>query len=136
MRFLTTPCLALVTLVALAGATAVTSSAWASSQDAITADQTTSRMGECMTVEGQVNVRPAIGRFGADLSFQSNSGFVGYVPAVASLGDLSRYDGQTVDLTGVIEPGQYTLTQIQVTSPEQLIMADETPDRLVTCDHF
>ena len=119
---------------ALAGAAA--SSASASSDNAITADQTTSKMGECMTVEGQVSLRPSAGRFGNDLSFESSNGFVGYVPQPASLGDLTRFNGQTVDLTGVIEPGQAGLTQIQVTSPEQIMMADETPDRLITCDHF
>jgi hypothetical protein len=115
---------------------AAASSAWATSERAITAEQTTNKIGECMTVEGQVSLRPSMGRFGSDLSFENSNGFVGYVPQPAALGDLARFDGQTVDLTGVIEPGQYGLTQIQVTSPEQIMMADETPDRLVTCDHF
>lgn len=128
MRFLIIP----VTLAAMAAA----SSARASSDNAITADQTTSKIGQCMTVEGQVTLRPSQDRFGADLSFESSNGFVGYVPQVASLGDLARFDGQTVDLTGVIEPGHNGLTQIQVTSAEQIMMADETPDRLLTCDHF
>lgn len=110
---------------------------YAASQDTITPDQTLSRMGECMTVEGQIAVHPSTNRFGANLSFESSNAFTGYIPELASLGDLSRYDGQTVDLTGVIEPGQDgSLALIRVTSPEQLMLADETPDRLVTCDRF
>jgi hypothetical protein len=119
--------------VALA-ACAATASA---SENAITPGQTLSKMGECMTVEGQVSLRPSTNRFGANLSFQSGNGFTGYIPEMASLGDLSRYDGQTVDLTGVIEPGQDgSAALIRVTSPEQLMLADETPDRLLTCDRF
>jgi hypothetical protein len=114
---------------------AVTASAWAAAENAITPGQTIGRMGECMTVEGQVTLHPSMGRFGDELRFENGNGFVGYVPQSAALGDLARFDGQTVDLTGVIEPGQHGLTQIQVTSPEQIMMADETPDRLITCDH-
>jgi hypothetical protein len=121
--------------VALAACAATAS--YAASENAITPDQTLSKMGECMTVEGQVSLRPSTNRFGANLSFQSGNGFTGYIPELASLGDLSRYDGQTVDLTGVIEPGQDGgLALIQVTSPEQLMLADETPDHLLTCDRF
>jgi hypothetical protein len=121
--------------VALAACAATAS--YAASEDAISPDQTSSKMGECMTVEGHVSLRPSANRFGANLSFQSANGFTGYVPEPASLGDLSRYDGQTVDLTGVIEPGQDgSAALIRVTSPEQLMLADETPDRLLTCDRF
>ena len=76
-------------------------------------------------------------RFGSNLSFESSNGFIGYVPEPASIGDLSRYDGQTVDLTGVIEPGQDgSVALIRVTSPEQLMLADETPDHLLACNRF
>ena len=128
MRFLT---------LGAALATCAATASYAASEDAITPEQTLSKMGACMTVEGQVSLRPSTSRFGTYLSFQSSNGFAGYIPEVASMGDLSRYDGQTVDLTGVIEPGQEgNLALIQVTSPEQLMLADETPDRLLTCDHF
>lgn len=121
--------------VALAACAATAS--YAASENAITPDQTASKMGECMTVEGQVSLHPSTNRFGSNLSFESSNGFTGYVPEPASIGDLSRYDGQAVDLTGVIEPGQDgAVALIRVTSPEQLMLADETPDRLLTCDRF
>jgi hypothetical protein len=118
-------------------AACVATASYAASEDAITPDQTMSKIGACMTVEGQVSLHPSTNRFGANLSFESSNGFTGYIPELASLGDLSRYDGQTVDLTGVIEPGQDgSAALIRVTSPEQLMLADETPDHLVTCDRF
>jgi hypothetical protein len=132
MRFLIIPLLIPAALVLAAGA----SPAGASADNVISPDQTSNMIGECMTVEGQVALRPAQGRLGEDLSFDSGDGFVGYIPAVNALGDLSRFDGQTVDITGVIEPGMPGLTQIQVTSPEQIMLSDETPDRLLTCDRF
>lgn len=122
--------------VGAALAACIASASYAASENAISPDQTMSKMGECMTVEGQVSLGPSKGRFGADLSFAGNSRFIGYVPMTDSLGDLARYDGRTVDLTGVIEPGRYSPAEIQITSPEQLMMADETPDHLLTCDHF
>src|ERR1700761_8935 len=131
MRFLI-----LGTALAASLAICATTASYAESENAISPDQTFSKMGECMTVEGQVALHPSTNRFGANLSFEGTN-FTGYIPEPASLGDLSRYDGQTVDLTGVIEPGQDgSQALIRVTSPEQLIMADETPDRLLTCDRF
>ena len=89
-----------------------------------------------MTVEGQVSLHSRNGQFGSDLVFGGDSRFVAYVPAGSALTDLGRYDGQTVDITGMIESNPNGVAEISISSPDQVMMSDETPDRLVTCDKF
>jgi hypothetical protein len=99
----------------------------------ITPTQALSNIGLCMTVEGRATVMPAVGRLGMQLVLDDgNSKLVGYVDGPSSIPDLQSLDGQTVNLTGVIQM-DYGLPEIELNSPDYVWVAGNAPDTLVTC---
>jgi hypothetical protein len=109
--------------------------AYAGYGDTITPTQALSNVGLCMTVEGRATLTPANGgRDGMQLTLDDGNGgrLVGYVSAPASLPDLNSLDGQTVDLTGVIQV-DYGLPEIELNSPDYVWTAGNAPSTLVTC---
>jgi hypothetical protein len=56
----------------------------------------------------------------------------GYIDSPASLPDINSLEGQTVDLTGVIQVG-YGVPEIELNSPEYVWTAGNAPSTLVTC---
>ena len=109
--------------------------AYAGYGDTITPTQALSNVGLCMTVEGHATLSPAAGgRNGMQLTLDDGNGgrLVGYVSAPASLPDLGSLDGQTVDVTGVIQM-DYGLPEIELNSQDYVWTAGNAPSSLVTC---
>jgi hypothetical protein len=108
--------------------------AYAGYGDTITPSQALSNVGLCMTVEGRASLSPASGRLGTNLILEDQNGgkLVGYVDAPASLPELNSLDGQTVNLTGVIQM-DYGMPEIELNSPDYVWAAGNAPSSLVTC---
>jgi len=101
--------------------------------DAITPTQALSNVGLCMTVEGRATLGPAAGRLGMQLTLDDGTQrLIGYIPTPDSFPDLNSLDGQTVDLTGVIQM-DYGLPEIEMNQPNLVWAAGGRPDMLVTC---
>ncbi len=101
----------------------------------ITPTQARSNVGLCMTVEGHATLSPANGRLGMMLTLDDGAGkLTGYIPTPASFRDLSSLDGQTVDITGVIQM-DYGLPEIEMNQPDLVWAAGNTPSTLVTCQN-
>ena len=107
--------------------------AYADYTDAITPTQALSNVGLCMTVEGRATLGPAAGRLGMQLTLDDGTQrLTGYIPTPDSFPDLNSLDGQTVDLTGVIQM-DYGLPEIEMNQPYLVWAAGGRPDKLVTC---
>ena len=101
--------------------------------DTITPTQAIANVGLCMTVEGHATLTPAVGRLGMQLTLDDGIGrLTGYIPTPASFPDLNSLDGQTVDLTGVIQM-DWGLPEIEMNQPNLVWAAGGHPDTLVTC---
>ena len=120
-------------IAALCVATSV-APAYAGHGDTITPTQALANVGLCMTVEGRASLGPAEGgRDGMQLTIDDgNSKLIGYISAPASLPDLNSLDGQTVNLTGVIQM-DYGRPEIELNSADYVWVAGNAPDTLVTC---
>jgi hypothetical protein len=127
----------LITAACVAGACiAVSFPANASYLDGpITPTQALANVGLCMTVEGHATLSPAAGRLGMMLTLDDgNSQLTGYIATPDSFPELNSLDGQTVDLTGVIQV-DYGKPEIELNSPEYVWAAGGKPDGLVTCQN-
>jgi hypothetical protein len=101
--------------------------------DPITPTQALHNVGLCMTVEGRATLSPASGRLGMQLTLDDGSQqLTGYIPTPDSFPDLNSLDGQTVDLTGVIQM-DYGKPEIEMNQPYLVWAAGGRPDMLVTC---
>ena len=100
---------------------------------AISPTQALSNVGLCMTVEGHATLSPAAGRLGMQLTLDDGvNHLTGYIPTPDSFPELSSLDGQTVDVTGVIQM-DYGMPEIEMNQPDLVWAAGNTPDALVTC---
>ena len=107
--------------------------AFADYTDPITPTQALHNVGLCMTVEGRATLSPASGRLGMQLTLDDGSQqLTGYIPTPDSFPDLNSLDGQTVDLTGVIQM-DYGKPEIEMNQPYLVWAAGGRPDFLVTC---
>jgi len=102
--------------------------------DPITPTQALHNVGLCMTVEGRATLSPAAGgRLGMQLTLDDGTQqLTGYIPTPDSFPDLNSLDGQTVDLTGVIQI-DYGKPEIEMNQPYLVWAAGGRPDMLVTC---
>lgn len=99
----------------------------------ITPTQALSNIGMCMTVEGRATVMPADGRQGMQLVVDDGTNkLIGYMDGYSSVPNLQSLDGQTVNLTGVIQM-DYGRPEIELNSPDYVWVAGSAPDTLVTC---
>ena len=100
----------------------------------ITPTQALSNIGLCMTVEGRATVMPSTdGRLGMQLVVDDGTNrLIGHVDGPSSLPDLQSLDGQTVNLTGVIQM-DYGRPEIELNSPDYVWVAGNAPETLVTC---
>jgi hypothetical protein len=109
--------------------------AWAVYTDPISPTQALSNIGLCMTVEGHATLSPAAGRLGVQLTLDDgNTRLIGYIATPASFPDLNSLDGQTVDLTGVVQV-DYGKPEIEMNSADYVWAAGGKPDTLVTCEN-
>jgi hypothetical protein len=109
--------------------------AYAGNTDTISPTQALSNVGLCMTVEGHATLSPAAGRLGMQLTLDDGTNqLVGYIPTPDSFPDLSSLDGQTVDLSGVIQV-DYGKPEIEMNLPDHVWAAGGRPDGLVTCEN-
>lgn len=109
--------------------------AFAGYGDVITPTQALSNVNFCMTVEGHATIEPAWGgRQGMQMTVDDgNVKLIGYIPGPAAFPDLMSLDGQTVQLTGVVQM-DYGRPEIWMNSPDYVWLAGNAPtDRLIHC---
>jgi len=109
--------------------------AYAVYTDPISPTQALANIGGCVTVEGHATLTSATGRLGMQLTLDDgNTQLVGFIATPASFTELSSLDGQTVDLTGVIQV-DYGKPEIELNSPDYVWAAGAKPDGLITCQN-
>jgi hypothetical protein len=109
----------------------------ASNLPPITPFQAISNVGACMTVEGHASVAPDSIRPGMDIAMgdpDQGNPFMIYVPNTGRLPDLNSLDGQTIDITGVIQMDRGK-AEILLANPELVMVVGSEPGHLLTCDN-
>ena len=90
-----------------------------------------------MTVEGHASLAPDSIRPGMDITMgdtDQGNPFMIYVPNTGRLPDLNSLDGQTIDITGVIQIDRGK-AEILLANPELIMVAGSEPGHLLTCDN-
>ena len=107
----------------------------ASSNPPIAPSQAAANVGACMTVEGRAAIAPDSYRPGMDIALgDQDQSFLIYVPNTGRFPDLNSLDGQSVDITGVIQMDRGR-PEILLANPELLTAAGSDPGHLLTCDN-
>ena len=102
---------------------------------AISPTQALANVGLCMTVEGHATLSQPDGRQGMQLTLDDGTNrLVGYIPTPGSFPELSSLDGQTVDVTGVIQV-DYGRPEIEMNQPDLVWAAGSAPSGLISCQN-